>query len=64
MTDMSAPSMRMPPRGYLAVIRTIDKFTTLAGCIFVLAIIPLIFANVVEVFAATCCGRRRSGLST
>ena len=50
MTDMSAPSMRMPPRGYLAVIRTIDKFTEFTGYIFVLAIIPLIFANVIEVF--------------
>jgi TRAP-type mannitol/chloroaromatic compound transport system permease small subunit len=41
----------MPPRGYLAVIRTIDRFTTLTGYLFVLPIIPLVFANVVEVFA-------------
>ncbi len=30
----------MPPRGYLAVIRGIDKFTDLTGYIFVLSIIP------------------------
>lgn len=41
----------MPSRGYLAVIRSIDKFTELTGYLFVLSIIPLIFANVVEVFA-------------
>ena len=41
----------MPSRGYLAVIRTIDKFTELTGYLFVFSIIPLIFANVVEVFA-------------
>jgi TRAP-type mannitol/chloroaromatic compound transport system permease small subunit len=41
----------MPPRGYLAVIRTIDRFTELTGYLFVLAVIPLIFANVIEVFA-------------
>jgi TRAP-type mannitol/chloroaromatic compound transport system permease small subunit len=41
----------MPPRAYLAVIRTIDKFTELTGYVFVLVIIPLIFANVIEVFA-------------
>ena len=41
----------MPPRGYLAVIRSIDKFTTLTAYVFVLLVIPLICANVVEVFA-------------
>ena len=41
----------MPSRGYLAVIRAIDKFTELTGYLFVLSIIPLIFANVIEVFA-------------
>jgi TRAP-type mannitol/chloroaromatic compound transport system permease small subunit len=40
-----------PPRGYLAVIRTIDKFTELTSYVFVVVIIPLILANVVEVFA-------------
>jgi TRAP-type mannitol/chloroaromatic compound transport system permease small subunit len=42
---------RTPPHGYLAVIRTIDKFTTVTSYVFVLAIVPLILANVVEVFA-------------
>lgn len=41
----------MPPRSYLIVIRTIDKFTELASYLFVLVIIPLVLANVVEVFA-------------
>jgi TRAP-type mannitol/chloroaromatic compound transport system permease small subunit len=41
----------MPPRGYLAVIRTIDKFTTWTGHVFILLLVPLIFANVIEVFA-------------
>ena len=50
MTDISARPMPMPPRGYLAVIRGIDKFTTATGYIFVLAIVPLILANVIEVF--------------
>ena len=50
MTGPSAPK-RLPSRGYLAVIRTIDKFTEVTGYLFVLVIIPLVFANVVEVFA-------------
>jgi TRAP-type mannitol/chloroaromatic compound transport system permease small subunit len=41
----------MPPRGYLALIRTIDKFTVVISYVFVIAIVPLVFANVVEVFA-------------
>ena len=41
----------MPPRGYLAVIRTIDKFTEWTGYLFVLFLIPLILSNVIEVFA-------------
>ena len=40
-----------PPRGYLAVIRTIDRFTELTSYLFVIVIVPLILANVVEVFA-------------
>jgi len=50
---MTSPSARkpMPSRGYLIAIRTIDKFTELTSYLFVLVIIPLIFANVVEVFA-------------
>jgi TRAP-type mannitol/chloroaromatic compound transport system permease small subunit len=35
----------------MAVIRAIDAFTEWTGYLFVLLIIPLIFANVVEVFA-------------
>src|SRR5262245_62379369 len=50
MTNTSA-RMPMPSNGYLAVIRAIDKFTELTGYLFVLLIIPLILANVVEVFA-------------
>jgi TRAP-type mannitol/chloroaromatic compound transport system permease small subunit len=42
---------RIPPRPYLAAIRTIDKFTEWTGYLYVLFIIPLIFANVIEVFA-------------
>ena len=50
-TSASSPPKATPPRGYLAVIRTIDKFTDWSGHLFVLLIIPLVFANVVEVFA-------------
>ena len=50
MATIATPPRR-PSRGYLAVIRTIDKFTEWTGYIFVLFIIPLIFANVIEVFA-------------
>jgi TRAP-type mannitol/chloroaromatic compound transport system permease small subunit len=50
MSGTSAPTRR-PPRGYLAVIRTIDRFTEVTSYLFVIVIIPLIFANVVEVFA-------------
>jgi TRAP-type mannitol/chloroaromatic compound transport system permease small subunit len=50
MTTTAVPKPR-PPRGYLAVIRTIDKFTEVTAYLFVIVIIPLIFANVVEVFA-------------
>src|SRR5262245_4464935 len=51
MTDTSALPTPVPPRGYLAVIRAIDKFTTMTGYLFVLLIIPLILANVIEVFS-------------
>jgi TRAP-type mannitol/chloroaromatic compound transport system permease small subunit len=51
MTDISAAPQPVPPRGYLAVIRSIDKFTELTGHLFVLVVIPLILANVIEVFA-------------
>jgi TRAP-type mannitol/chloroaromatic compound transport system permease small subunit len=50
MTSTSERKPR-PPRGYLAVIRTIDKFTEVTTHLFVIVIIPLILANVIEVFA-------------
>jgi TRAP-type mannitol/chloroaromatic compound transport system permease small subunit len=51
MSNMSLPPKPQPSRGFLTVIRTIDKFTEWSGHLFVLLIIPLIFANVIEVFA-------------
>ena len=60
MTSTSAPPKPMPPRAYLAVIRTIDKFTEWTGYLFVLFIIPLIFANVIEVFATRAPARCRT----
>jgi TRAP-type mannitol/chloroaromatic compound transport system permease small subunit len=51
MTSVSSSPKRLPSRGYLAVIRIIDKFTEWTGYLFILLIIPLVFANVVEVFA-------------
>jgi hypothetical protein len=40
MTSVSSPPKPTPPRGYLAVIRTIDKFTEWTGHLFVLLLIP------------------------
>jgi TRAP-type mannitol/chloroaromatic compound transport system permease small subunit len=51
MANIPSPPRPMPPRGYLYVIRTIDKFTTWTGYVFILLLVPLIFANVIEVFA-------------
>lgn len=51
MTSSSSAPKAMPSRGYLAVIRIIDAFTTWTGYIFILLIIPLVLANVFEVFA-------------
>jgi TRAP-type mannitol/chloroaromatic compound transport system permease small subunit len=51
MSNTSSPPKPQPSRGFLAIIRTIDKFTEWSGHLFVLLIIPLIFANVIEVFA-------------
>ena len=50
MASTSARKPR-PPAGYLAVIRAIDRFTELTGYLFLIPIIPLILANVVEVFS-------------
>src|SRR5512145_1289815 len=47
----SPPRRPRPPRSYLAVIRTIDRFTEVTGYLFVIVIVPLILANVFEVFA-------------
>ena len=51
MTTISSPPKPMPSRGFLAVIRTIDTFTEWSGYLFILLLIPLVFANVVEVFS-------------
>lgn len=51
MTYTSPPSRPVPSRWYLAVIRTIDSITEASSYLFLLLIIPLIFANVIEVFA-------------
>lgn len=51
MTNTTSLPRRAPPRVYRAVIRAIDKFTEWTGYIFLLLIVPLIFANVIEVFA-------------
>jgi TRAP-type mannitol/chloroaromatic compound transport system permease small subunit len=51
MTTTSSPPRPGPPWGYLAVIRVIDTFTEWTGYLFILLIIPLVLANVVEVFA-------------
>jgi TRAP-type mannitol/chloroaromatic compound transport system permease small subunit len=48
---MAAARKPTPSRAYLGVIRTIDTFTELTSYLFVLVIIPLVLANVVEVFA-------------
>ena len=50
MTSLSSPPKPVPSPGYLAVIRTIDRFTDGSRFVFVLLLIPLIFANVIEVF--------------
>ena len=50
MTSTSPPKRR-PPHGYLTVIRTIDKFTEVITYLFVIVIVPLVLANVIEVFA-------------
>jgi TRAP-type mannitol/chloroaromatic compound transport system permease small subunit len=50
MTSTSARKLT-PHRSYLAVIRTIDKFTEVTSYLFVIVIVPLILANVYEVFS-------------
>ena len=41
--------MATPPRAYLGVIRTIDRFNAIIGGIVAVAIVPLILANTIEV---------------
>lgn len=41
--------MSRPSRGYLRIIRTIDRFTLWSGYAFAALIIPLVLANVIEV---------------
>jgi hypothetical protein len=41
---------RQPSPGYLAVIRAIDGITTWTGYAFTILIVPLVIANVIEVF--------------
>jgi TRAP-type mannitol/chloroaromatic compound transport system permease small subunit len=43
------PAQR-PSRGYLAIIGAIDAITIYTGYVFTLLVIPLVVANVVEVF--------------
>lgn len=50
MTSISTPSKPTPSPAYLGVIRTIDRFTEWTRFLFMLLLIPLIFANVIEVF--------------
>lgn len=42
--------MAQPSPLYLGVIRVIDKITEWSGYLFTLFVVPLIFANVIEVF--------------
>jgi len=51
MTSTFPPPKPLPPKSYLAVIRIIDSMTERASYVFLTLIIPLIFANVIEVFA-------------
>jgi TRAP-type mannitol/chloroaromatic compound transport system permease small subunit len=51
MTSTSPQPKPRPSNGYMAVIRTIDAFTEWTSYLFILLIIPLIFANVIEVFS-------------
>ena len=49
-SEPTGASTLQPPRRYLAVIRAIDAITQWTGYLFTLLVIPLIVANVVEVF--------------
>jgi TRAP-type mannitol/chloroaromatic compound transport system permease small subunit len=47
--EFGAMSMQ-PPRRYISTIRAIDTFTLWSGYFFALLLVPLILANVIEVF--------------
>lgn len=51
MTSTTASGRPAPPAALLGVIRVIDTVVEYTGYLFTLLAIPLIFANVVEVFA-------------
>jgi TRAP-type mannitol/chloroaromatic compound transport system permease small subunit len=50
MTDTAPTTRPTPSPGYLGLIRAIDRFTELSRYVLMLLLIPLIFANVIEVF--------------
>jgi TRAP-type mannitol/chloroaromatic compound transport system permease small subunit len=49
-SELAGERTPRPSGLYLAVIRTIDRITQWSGYLFTLIIVPLILANVVEVF--------------
>jgi TRAP-type mannitol/chloroaromatic compound transport system permease small subunit len=49
-SELTPDPRKRPSRGYLATIGAIDAVTVYTGYIFTLLVIPLVVANVVEVF--------------
>jgi TRAP-type mannitol/chloroaromatic compound transport system permease small subunit len=49
-SEIAREPARQPSRGYLATIGIIDGITVYTGYVFTLLVIPLVVANVVEVF--------------
>jgi TRAP-type mannitol/chloroaromatic compound transport system permease small subunit len=49
-SELAPDPTQRPSRGYQATIRAIDAVTVYTGYIFTLLVIPLVVANVVEVF--------------
>ena len=49
-SEIAREPARRPSRGYLATIGIIDGITVYTGYVFTLLVIPLVVANVVEVF--------------
>jgi TRAP-type mannitol/chloroaromatic compound transport system permease small subunit len=56
-TEQPGSDLPQPSRRYLAVIRTIDRITEWTGYLFTVLIVPLVLANVVEVFMRYVLGR-------